>query len=42
MALRETGDSRAVEPLTEALNDKDIGVRRSAALALKKIKAKKS
>ena len=33
-ALGNIGDKRAVEPLTEALKDKDSDVRMGAALAL--------
>jgi HEAT repeat protein len=40
-ALGEIGDTRAVEPLTEALKDKKKDVREAAKEALKKIKAKK-
>lgn len=42
LALGNIGDSRAVEPLTEALEDKDSDVREAAKKALDKIKAKKS
>lgn len=39
-ALGGLGDGRAVEPLTAALNDEDPGVRRGAAEALNRIRAR--
>ena len=41
-ALGNIGDSRAIEPLIEALKDEDNYVREAARAALEKIKAKKS
>ena len=41
-ALGNIWDSRAIEPLIEALKDEDNYVREAARAALEKIKAKKS
>ena len=42
LALGEIGDSRAVEPLIEALEDENSLVRHSVSVALDTIKVKKS
>jgi len=41
-ALGEIGDTRAVDPLTRALKDKNLAVQEAVKEALQKIKAKKS
>ena len=41
-ALREIGDTRAIEALTQALNHRDINLRNVATQALDKIKEKGS